>query len=288
MPLLLLATLAALAPAPRPGAPDTTVVVDVRRGQRLEIQGHTGNVTIRTWARAAVRIEAERDELPGIDARGATLRLDAGPGRDRRGDGDLALTVPAAMDVRINVIDGTIDLQGLTGAIEAESVNGDVLVRGGTGVVSLRTVSGNVEASGARGKIELNSVNGHVRATDLEGTVTAETVNDEVTLRGIRSDDVVMTSVSGDVHYEGSIVATGRYRFGTHSGDCTVVLPAGAGAVLDVSTYSGEFESEVPVQLSEKRGKRFSGTLGGGGARLDLESFSGSIRLVRADPRRAP
>jgi hypothetical protein len=51
--------------------------------------------------------------------------------------------------------------------------------------------------------------------------------------------------------------------------------------VVSVSTFQGDFESAFPVTLTEHRGKRFDFTLGGGSARLDLESFGGTIRLVR-------
>ena len=35
------------------------------------------------------------------------------------------------------------------------------------------------------------------------------------------------------------------------------------------------------MTLTERRGKRFDFTLGSGGAAIDLESFQGTIRLVR-------
>ena len=53
-------------------------------------------------------------------------------------------------------------------------------------------------------------------------------------------------------------------------------------ATVSVSTFNGEFESDFPVPLKETRkGKRFSFTLGGGSAQVSLESFQGTVRLVR-------
>ena len=44
-----------------------------------------------------------------------------------------------------------------------------------------------------------------------------------------------------------------------------------------------EMVLDIPVQLTEqRRGQRFSFTLGSGGARIELQSFSGDIHLARA------
>jgi hypothetical protein len=51
---------------------------------------------------------------------------------------------------------------------------------------------------------------------------------------------------------------------------------------VSVATFNGDFTSEFPVTLTETRkGKRFSFTLGTGSAQMTLESFQGTIELVR-------
>jgi hypothetical protein len=56
----------------------------------------------------------------------------------------------------------------------------------------------------------------------------------------------------------------------------------GTNASVAVSTYNGEFESEFPVPLSGMRkGKGFNFTLGTGSAQVTLESFQGTIQLIR-------
>ena len=53
-------------------------------------------------------------------------------------------------------------------------------------------------------------------------------------------------------------------------------------ATVSVSTFNGEFESAFPVTLRETRkGKRFSFVLGAGSAQVSLESFQGTVSLVR-------
>jgi hypothetical protein len=51
---------------------------------------------------------------------------------------------------------------------------------------------------------------------------------------------------------------------------------------VSVSTFNGEFASEFPVTLTETRkGTRFSFSVGTGSAQMSVESFQGSIDLVR-------
>jgi hypothetical protein len=94
--------------------------------------------------------------------------------------------------------------------------------------------------------------------------------------------------VSGNLRYSGVLRPGGSYRFESHSGDLTVVLPERPDVAVSVDTYSGEFTSSFPVQSKSTstavkgRGKEFEYTLGDGRAELSLESFSGLIRLVRA------
>ena len=59
-------------------------------------------------------------------------------------------------------------------------------------------------------------------------------------------------------------------------------MPQASNAAVAVSTFNGEFSSEFPVTLTETRkGRRFNFTIGTGSAQVTLESFQGTIELVR-------
>jgi DUF4097 and DUF4098 domain-containing protein YvlB len=143
-------------------------------------------------------------------------------------------------------------------------------------------VQGSVSLTKAKGRLDVHSVNSDVDVSASSGEVTAETVNGDVTLDGVEATGVTATSLNGDVAYNGPIRSNGRYALSTHNGDVTVAMAENTGASVSVSTFNGEFTSDFPVTLTETRkGKRFSFTLGGGGAQVTLESFQGSIELVR-------
>lgn len=260
---------------------DTTFAV--QRGQRLELSTHSGDVTVHTWSRNAVRVQAsgERRSRIQVDQTASLVSIHSAGGRGGPDDVDYELTIPAWMGIRLSGVTSSIRVDGIQGTVSAETVEGDVTVVGGSGLVSLRSVQGNVALSGASGKIDVNSVNSDVSVRDVAGELQAETVNGDVKLIRVQSDNVEANTVNGEISYDGAIRANGRYRFSSHNGGLTVTIPEGTGALVSVSTFQGDFESAFPVTLTERHGKRFDFTIGNGSARVELESFSGTIRLTR-------
>lgn len=261
---------------------DSTVPVE--RGQRLEVSAFAGEITVTTWNRDAVRVRADAGGSTGVEIdRNATVVSVRTTGR--RGppsDVELSITAPAWMPLDLSGVNTEMTVAGTRASISAETVQGDVSVKGGEGLVSLRSVQGSVSLGGAKGRLELHSVNADVEVTASSGEVTAETVNGDVTLDRVEATSVTATSLNGDVAYNGPIRSNGRYALSTHNGDVTVTVAEGTSASVSVSTFNGEFESAFPVTLTETRkGKRFSFTIGGGSAQVTLESFQGTIELVR-------
>lgn len=261
---------------------DSTVPVE--RGQRLEVSSYAGDITVKTWTRNAVRVQAEPGGRTTVEidrsATSVTVRT-----QGRRGPPslvDLQITAPAWMALDLSGVNTDISVAGARGPISVETVQGRVDVEGGEGLVSLQSVQGSVSLSGAKGRLEVNSVNEDVLVRGSSGEVTAETVNGDITLSRVDATSVMASSVNGDLEYDGTIGNSGRYAFSTHNGDITVTVPEGSNAAVSVATFNGEFASEFPVTLTETRkGKRFSFTLGTGSTQMTLESFQGSIELVR-------
>jgi DUF4097 and DUF4098 domain-containing protein YvlB len=125
-------------------------------------------------------------------------------------------------------------------------------------------------------------VNEDVSVANSSGEIVAGTVNGEIDLRIIDAATVDASTINGDIAYSGSIRNGGRYGFTTHNGDITMTVAQGTNASVAVSTFNGDFESEFEVPLrGTQKGKGFRFTLGSGSAQVTLESFQGTIELVR-------
>ena len=195
---------------------------------------------------------------------------------------DIDITAPAWIPLDISGVYTDVNVTGAAGPVTVETVQGEVSVTGGLGIVSLSSVQGSVRLKGAKGRIEVHSVNEDVHVSESSGEIRAESVNGEVSLEKVDATSLDATTVNGDVGYDGPIHNDGRYSLSSHNGDITLTVPPGANATVAVATFSGDFESEFPVTLGQgQKGKRFNFTIGKGGAEIELESFQGTIQLVR-------
>jgi DUF4097 and DUF4098 domain-containing protein YvlB len=268
---------------------DTTM--NVGRGQRLDVNAYGGDITVRAWNRNAVRVVAAdvgRDRVE-VSSSPTTVSVRTqgrhGPPEEIK----LRISVPPWLGLRLAGVNTSIKVEGVRAPISVETVEGEVDVTGGEGLVSLRSVQGSVKLRGAKGRISVNSVNEDVEVLNSWGDVVAQTVNGEITLQMADGPSVDANTVNGDISYSGPIRSGGRYALSTHNGDITLTVAEGTSASVAVSTFSGEFESEFPVPLrGTGKGKGFNFTLGSGSAQVTLESFQGTIELVRPGSERDP
>lgn len=281
---MILVALAVAAPQPQQRT-DTTFSVDARG--RLDLENRDGDIHVRSWDRNAVRVRADYGaglELD-IDAVGSVVRIEA----ERRGRRDAAddrvtyeIWIPTGFAAAIDATNSNVVLENLGADVEVETVNGNIVLRGGNGTVDLESVSGEILVDGARGNINAETVNLGIRITRSSGDISAETVNGSIQLSEIESSQVEATSVNGDVRYAGSIRSGGRYDLGSHNGSISMTIPDGADAAVTISTHNGSIATDFDVRVQQLDSRRrLSFTLGGGGARITLESFGGSIELRR-------
>ena len=268
---------------------DTTLTVG--RSQRLDVNAYGGEITVRAWNRNAVRVEANTPNQDRVEVSSSATSVSVrtqgrhGPPEEIR----LLISAPSWISLSLSGVNTDVKVEGVRAPILVETVEGQVDVTGGESLISLRSVQGSVKLRGARGRINLNSVNEDVDVSNSSGDVVAQTVNGEIRLQLVDAPSVDANTVNGDISYSGPIRSGGRYALSTHNGDISLTVAEGTSASVAISTFSGEFESEFPVPLrGTRKGKGFSFTLGSGSAQVTLESFQGTIQLVRPGSERDP
>jgi hypothetical protein len=262
---------------------DTTFAVS-GSGQ-LDLQNHEGTVTVSTWDRDELRIQAEWEDGQqpvSIRQAGSTVRIRVRGDRGPR-NVDFDLTMPRGMSIAVQGIMVAVSIDGSRGNIAVHSVEGPVEVTGGIGNVAIQAVEGDVTVHGASGHIAVHSIEGHVIVGDSDGTVEVESVDGDVELIDIDSENIGVNVVDGDVTFQGAIHDRGRYFMSTHDGDLNIIIPDDSNARVSIATFAGELESDIPIEIEgDISKKRFSFTLGTGRALVELSSFDGVIRLQKA------
>jgi len=260
--------------------PQTDTIVQANGASRLEVESFQGEVVVRTWDRDAVQIRADHTDSQSVQVHRSGSAISIEPDLER-GYGfshsmDFEITVPRGFDLNIEGVAVNVDIQGAEGRIEVTTAHGVIRVEG------------------VEGDLEVTGVAGGVTIQDCVGDISAESVGGSLTLEGIISANVEVGTVGGVLRYEGSIEDGGRYRFGTHGGQIWLYLPEGINAQVDALTLAGSFEVSYPGAPTEPtqskgipglREKELSFELGTGSARIEVETFGGTIHILRAGGR---
>jgi DUF4097 and DUF4098 domain-containing protein YvlB len=276
----------------RPGGPDSSPkseqTVDVAKGTRLVVSNNAGEVVVRSWDRDQVRVQATHNERVTIDVTAAdnTLRIRSRAARGPSGLVDYQLTVPQWMPVNLSGTYLESTIEGTTAEVTVESVHGNIRVAGGSGTVNVRSVQGIITVEKATGNVRATTVNEGIRLTNVSGDVYAETTNGDIEIEDAQTTSLEISTVNGDVTFNGSMRDGGSYRLTTHGGDVRVGLGGVNNATVFVRTFQGDFNADFPIQLPEGQSaregsKRFNFTLGSGSARIELQTFNGDITLAR-------
>jgi len=264
---------------------DTTFAFD--KGGSVTLSAAVGDIVVTGWPRDQVHVRAvSDDDNIRMEQSSSRMSLEVTGGR-RGNDARFEVSVPFGVRVTASTRSGDIAVRGTRGPVEAHAQSGDIDVEEVTSRLDVNTFSGDLTATNISGDAQVGTISGSVRLTDVRGSVDANTVSGDIDLRGVSARSVRAKTTSGDVTFEGTIDAAGRYELATHSGDVRLRIPRDASAQLTVSTWNGGINSQFPITLrpGEQRigaanAKRFTFEIGGGAARITAETFSGDITIT--------
>src|SRR5438309_477560 len=130
---------------------------------RVQLENVNGNVHVVTWDREEIKVDAVKhakkqehlNEVKiDVDAKADRIRIktnypDAKTKRHKNNSASVeyTLTVPKQSRLdQISTVNGGVEIENVSGDVEASSVNGNVTARGLAGDVSLSTINGSVKA----------------------------------------------------------------------------------------------------------------------------------------------
>ena len=145
------------------------------------------------------------------------------------------------------------------------SVSYELIVPASTRLDTISTVNGSVVISAVDGSVNAETVNGDLEISDLSANVDLETVNG-----GIEAE---FNSLGGSQRASAEAV----------NGKIVFRLPKDASARINAETVNGGIDAEDFGLEPEKGfvGRELDGKIGGGEARISVETVNGSIRIVK-------
>jgi len=246
-----------------------------------------GSVKVIGWSNAQVEItgtlgaDVEELEITGDESE---LRIDVkAPKHPEWLETDLVLRIPVAASIEVETVSATVEVESLTGSVDLESVSGWVKTSGRPSELSVETVSGDITVAESAPRTDLASVSGSIKVDLATGRLDAESVSGAIRVENGSLESASFETVSGDISYAGDIVGRGSYDFESMSGGVTVLVPSGVSAQFDITTFSGSIDNDIGPEAERASKytpeKELSFSTGSGGARVSIESFSGSIKI---------
>jgi len=175
---------------------------------RVSIANINGDVHINVWDQNSVKVDAVKraysqprlsEMTIDVTNTADTVRIktkyperqnyDGRNREDSAGSVEYTLTIPRRANLDgAELVNGSVDIEGLQGDVQASLVNGTVTAAGLSGDVKLSTVNGRVEANlvglESSKSVSLNSVNGSIVLTipgNASADVKANTVHGPIT-----------------------------------------------------------------------------------------------------------
>jgi hypothetical protein len=138
--------------------------------------------------------------------------------------------------------------------------------------------------------VDLRTVNGGVRIDGLSGEIHAKTTNGGVKGIGIIPTIIEASSVNGGVTFElaSPLDATDSVQIETVNGGAELGMPSESKATITARCVNGGVHVDgLDISKDEQgnefeRKRRLNGTMNGGGARVEVSTTNGGVRLTRA------
>ncbi|TAM58191.1 MAG: hypothetical protein EPN49_13455 [Rhodanobacter sp.] len=272
---------------------------DATAAAHISISNVKGSVTVIGWDRPEVEVAGQLGEgarplaITGSDADLAVKVEPQGSSGwfNWRGDNAMApssleLHVPRGASLEIHVISAPLTVDGIDGgSIVVNTVSGKARINARTPSLKIDSISGGIEQAGHAERADLQTVSGDILAPALGSEARLQTVSGHVQAAGGPWRKLTLSSVSGDVQLAGKLASDGHLGIDSMSGDVQLQLPADTTGALHASSFSGDLRSDfgTPQKSGHGPGVTLDTRLGTGRGRIDIETFSGDLRIRRQD-----
>ncbi len=214
----------------------------------------------------------------------------------------LDVQVPVQTNLALGTNDGSVQITGITGDVDARTSDGSIEAETLKGNAKLRTSDGNITAVRLEaGTLDVHTNDGTIKMSDTSAkTCTAKTSDGNITLTDVRADSITADTGDGAIRCQriaadrldcrtsdGSIQIdyapdgpkSPTVTATTSSGGIAFTAPPELSAAIEASTDDGSIHTSLPITVEGKVGKSLTGKVGGGEGKIRLRTHDGSITI---------
>ena len=240
---------------------------------RIEVKSWKNAEIVVTGTKASEKIAVETEQAGDrIDVSSSVVDATASA---KEMEANFQLTVPEETELQLRTQTGLIYVEQVTGDMTLDSVAGDVHLKEVSGYIIVTTTGGSLVCTQCAGKLEFSSISGSAQ-------VLQPTLN-----------NVKLRTMTGNILFDGDFVYTGLYSMRSGKGLVEVRFSGNDSFDLNAQTATGTVDNQAAEYLkpdshgvkhmASKFSKGLFGTVGMGFAKVELSSYSGTIRILKRD-----
>jgi DUF4097 and DUF4098 domain-containing protein YvlB len=247
------------------------------------LQDASGHIEIKSWKKQEVLVvgdESSKNVMIDTEQAGSRIEVDTqivdSSARAADLQANYVITVPEETELQIRTE---------SGSIVVESVHGDL---------TFETILGDVNLQDVGGMLSIKSTEGTIICTRCDGSISAQTVSGNVKLFQPIMDHVTVHTTAGNIFFDGDFLKHGIYLLKSDTGNTEVRFGKASSFDLTATSVQGTVFNQAKLQPDKHshhlKLPKFStsaafvsGTYGDGNAKVELSSFSGTIKISSRD-----
>jgi DUF4097 and DUF4098 domain-containing protein YvlB len=238
---------------------------------RIQVKAWTRNEVLVAWTNASGKSVVETEEA-GNRVEVSTRMSDGGISADDSKT-DFEITVPIESELNVRTDSGNVTVDSVHGDMTFDTVGANLQLSDVDGYMVVKTIDGSLLCTRCSGKLEANSISGNVQMI-------------QPTLDSVR----VQTS-SGNIFFDGSFLSRGIYIMKNFSGTIEVHFASSDSFDVNATSLKGNVVNQASFKPdthgsshpASKWGQSLFGTMNEGHAKVELSSFSGTIKILKRD-----
>jgi Putative adhesin len=240
---------------------------------RIEVKSSKNPEVVVAWTQGSDKITVEPEQVGNRVDVTASITDQAAPPEEL--EANFQLTVPEETELQLITEKGLVYVEQVMGDMTLQSVAGDIHLKEVSGYIVVRTTGGSLVCTQCAGKLDFHSVSGNAQV--LQPGLT----------------NVTLFTTSGNILFDGDFIRTGIYTMKSGKGTVEVHFSGNDSFDLKAQTATGTVDNQAEPYLKpdshgvRRMATRFTkglvGTVGSGLAKVELSSYSGTIRILKRD-----
>jgi DUF4097 and DUF4098 domain-containing protein YvlB len=238
---------------------------------RIQVKAWTKNEVLVAWTNATGKSVVET-EAAGNRVEVSTQTNEDGIAADDSKT-DFEITVPVESELSVRTDSGNVTVDSVHGDMTFDTVGANLQLSDVDGYMVVKTIDGSLLCTRCSGKLEANSISGNVQ-------MIAPTL-----------DSVRVQTSSGNILFDGSFLSRGIYIMKNFSGTIEVHFSSSDSFDVNANSLKGDVINQATFKPdthgtphpASKWGHGFVGTMNEGHAKVELSSFSGTIKILKRD-----